>query len=48
MKIVGSKLEPWGAPALTVKTSYPEPPEAFYYWKKKKQGQILELKFHKT
>ena len=32
---------------ILVKTSYPKPLQAVYYWEKKKQGQILDLKFHK-
>ena len=26
-----------------MKTSHPDPPEAVYYWEKKKQGQISDL-----
>ena len=28
--------------------SHPEPPEATYYWEKKKYGQISDQKFHNT
>ena len=31
-----------------MKIPRPEPPEAAYYQEKKKQGQISDLKFHKT
>ena len=31
-----------------MKIPHPEPPEAAYYQEKKKQGQISDLKFHKT
>ena len=32
---------------ILVKTSHPEPPEALYYWEKKKKSQISDLKFYK-
>ena len=50
-KSVGVRMDPWGTPELLdilVKISHPEPPKATYYWEKKKNGQILDLKFHKS
>ena len=38
-KSVGTRMDPWGTPALMdilVKTSHPELSEAAYYWEKKK------------
>ena len=31
-----------------MKTSHVQPAEAAYYWEKKKEGEITDLKFHKT
>ena len=31
-----------------MKISHPEPPAAVYYWEKRKQDQISDLKFQKT
>ena len=35
-KSVGPRMEPWGTPTLTVYFCEDVPPEALYYWEKKK------------
>ena len=38
-KSVGTRMEPWGTPALTgysCEDFHPEPLEAIYYWERKK------------